>query len=48
MIEAGIYARLDCPLNPDWREVVAAVYLAMEYKRLDVHGQCGRLVDKGL
>jgi hypothetical protein len=32
----------------DWREAVAAVYLGMEYQRLDMHGQRGRLADEGL
>lgn len=39
MIEAGVYALREYPLIPDWREVVAAVYLAMEYQRLGMHGQ---------
>lgn len=33
MIEAGLYAVREYPLVPDWREVVTAVYQAMEYQR---------------
>ena len=34
MVRAGVEAAREFPLDPDWAEVVKAIYYAMEYQRL--------------
>lgn len=45
MIEAGVHELRDHPFTAPLQEIVEAVYMAMEYERLDSPGKIGRLSD---